>query len=160
MRACKAIPTEEVQRLSEFDADGRSLKAEWQTLIDDATKRLGTVQRTLTLTFSPDPNPDPNLNFHLSLTPNPNPNPIPTPTPTPTPTPSPNSTPLHSCRLLWARLAVPRGSALPGGRGRSTASPVTASGARATQLPASKAADSAAFDQPRRGRNTVAISSK
>jgi hypothetical protein len=82
VRACKAIPTEEVQRLSEFDADGRSLKAEWQTLIDDATKRLGTVQRTLTLTFSPDPNPDPNLNFHLSLNPNPNPNPIPTPTPT------------------------------------------------------------------------------
>ena len=44
MRACKAIPTEEVQRLSEFDADGRSLKAEWQTLIDDATKRLGTAE--------------------------------------------------------------------------------------------------------------------
>jgi len=35
------LPAERVQRLSEFDADGRSLKAEWQQIIDDASKRVG-----------------------------------------------------------------------------------------------------------------------
>ena len=37
------MPREEVQRFSEFDGQGVSLKAEWQSLIDDATKRLGGV---------------------------------------------------------------------------------------------------------------------
>ncbi len=37
------MPSDEVQRLSEFDAKGASLKSEWQTIIDDATKRLGGV---------------------------------------------------------------------------------------------------------------------
>ena len=41
--AVPEIPSDEVQRLSEFDANGVSLKSEWQTLIDDATKRLGTA---------------------------------------------------------------------------------------------------------------------
>jgi len=35
------MPSEEVQRLSEFDATGKSMRTEWQTVIDDATKRLG-----------------------------------------------------------------------------------------------------------------------
>jgi len=39
--ASKEILPERVQRLSEFDASGRSLKGEWATLIDDATKRVG-----------------------------------------------------------------------------------------------------------------------
>ena len=34
----------QVQRLSEFDGSGRSLRAEWQTIIDDATKRLGGTE--------------------------------------------------------------------------------------------------------------------
>lgn len=38
------IPSDEVLRFSEFDAQGRSLKEEWQTIIDDSTKRLGGVQ--------------------------------------------------------------------------------------------------------------------
>ena len=38
------IPADEVQRFSEFDANGASLKSEWQTIIDDATKRLGSVE--------------------------------------------------------------------------------------------------------------------
>jgi hypothetical protein len=38
------IPADEVQRFSEFDAEGRSLKESWQTLIDDSTKRLGGVE--------------------------------------------------------------------------------------------------------------------
>ena len=37
------MPSDEVQRLSEFDANGVSLKTEWQTVIDDATKRIGTT---------------------------------------------------------------------------------------------------------------------
>jgi len=37
------IPRDEVLRFSQFDADGRSLKDEWQTIIDDSTKRLGGV---------------------------------------------------------------------------------------------------------------------
>ena len=37
------MPSDEVQRLSEFDAKGASLKSDWQTIIDDATKRLGGV---------------------------------------------------------------------------------------------------------------------
>ena len=32
-----------MQRLSEFDASGKSLKDHWQTIIDDATMRLGTA---------------------------------------------------------------------------------------------------------------------
>jgi len=35
---------DEVQRLSQFDSRGASLREEWQTLIDDATKRLGTAE--------------------------------------------------------------------------------------------------------------------
>ena len=35
------IMADEVQRFSLFDAHGRSLKDEWETLIADATKRLG-----------------------------------------------------------------------------------------------------------------------
>ena len=35
------VPADEVQRFSEFDAAGVSMKAEWQTIIDDATKRIG-----------------------------------------------------------------------------------------------------------------------
>ena len=42
-RTLPLIYARQVQRLSEFDAAGRSLKEEWQTLIDDATKRLGTA---------------------------------------------------------------------------------------------------------------------
>ena len=38
------VPADEVQRFSEFDANGVSLKAQWQTIIDDATKRLGSVE--------------------------------------------------------------------------------------------------------------------
>jgi len=38
------VPAEEVQRFSEFDANGATLKGEWQTIIDDATKRLGSVE--------------------------------------------------------------------------------------------------------------------
>ena len=37
------IPQDEVLRLSEFDEHGISLKTEWQTIIDDSTKRLGTA---------------------------------------------------------------------------------------------------------------------
>jgi len=37
------IPQAEVQRFSEFDAAGVSLRSEWQTIIDDATKRLGSA---------------------------------------------------------------------------------------------------------------------
>jgi len=36
-----AMPTDEVQRLSEYDSNGKSNKTGWQTVIDDATKRLG-----------------------------------------------------------------------------------------------------------------------
>ena len=38
------VPSDEVQRFSEFDANGASLKNEWQTIIDDATKRLGSSE--------------------------------------------------------------------------------------------------------------------
>ena len=38
------MPKEEVQRLSEFDAKGASLRGEWATVIDDATKRLGGAE--------------------------------------------------------------------------------------------------------------------
>ena len=41
VRDCGAIPSEEVQRFSEFDEHGRPMKEEWQTIIDDSTKRLG-----------------------------------------------------------------------------------------------------------------------
>ena len=33
------VPYEEVQRFSEFDEEGKSLKDDWQTIIDDSTKR-------------------------------------------------------------------------------------------------------------------------
>ena len=39
--ACDGIVSDEVQRFSLFDASGRSLKDQWETLIADATKRLG-----------------------------------------------------------------------------------------------------------------------
>ena len=38
------MPADEVQRFSEFDANGASLKSEWQTIVDDATKRLGGAE--------------------------------------------------------------------------------------------------------------------
>jgi len=38
------VPYEEVQRFSEFDEEGKSLKDDWQTIIDDSTKRLGGVE--------------------------------------------------------------------------------------------------------------------
>lgn len=37
------MPSDEIQRLSEFDADGKSMRGSWQTIIDDATKRIGGV---------------------------------------------------------------------------------------------------------------------
>jgi hypothetical protein len=40
-KACDGIVGDEVQRFSLFDETGRSLKEEWETLIADATKRLG-----------------------------------------------------------------------------------------------------------------------
>ena len=43
IKADGEIPADEVQRFSEFDDEGRSLKEDWQTIIDDATKRLGGV---------------------------------------------------------------------------------------------------------------------
>jgi len=39
----EVVPTEEVQRFSEFDDNGKSLREQWQTIIDDSTKRLGGV---------------------------------------------------------------------------------------------------------------------
>jgi len=41
VRACEGIVSEEVQRFSLFDETGASLKEQWETLISDATKRLG-----------------------------------------------------------------------------------------------------------------------
>jgi hypothetical protein len=38
------IPSDEVQRLSQFDAKGRSMAKVWQGVIDDATKRLGGAE--------------------------------------------------------------------------------------------------------------------
>lgn len=43
MKKDDEIPADEVLRFSEFDSNGRTLKDEWQTIIDDATKRLGGV---------------------------------------------------------------------------------------------------------------------
>ena len=43
VKECNGIPADEVQRFSMFDEYGRSLRHKWQTLIDDATKRLGGV---------------------------------------------------------------------------------------------------------------------
>ena len=40
--AAAAIPSDEVQRFAQFSTDGRSLAREWQTIIDDSTKRLGS----------------------------------------------------------------------------------------------------------------------
>jgi hypothetical protein len=41
VRECDGINADEVQRFSLFDEHGRSLKDQWETLIADATKRLG-----------------------------------------------------------------------------------------------------------------------
>jgi len=38
------IPSDEVQRLSQFDAKGRTMAKAWQGVIDDATKRLGGAE--------------------------------------------------------------------------------------------------------------------
>ena len=38
------VPVDEVQRFAEFDEAGASLKEQWQTIIDDATKRLGGAE--------------------------------------------------------------------------------------------------------------------
>jgi len=43
IKADGEIPADEVQRFSEFDENGKSLRDEWQTIIDDSTKRLGGV---------------------------------------------------------------------------------------------------------------------
>ena len=43
LKADGGIPPDEIQRFSEFDSKGKTLKDEWQTIIDDATKRLGSV---------------------------------------------------------------------------------------------------------------------
>ena len=37
------IPADEVQRFAQFNEKGQSLASKWQTIIDDATKRLGGV---------------------------------------------------------------------------------------------------------------------
>jgi len=44
VRECEGIHADEVQRFSQFDAHGRSLKHRWETIIADATKRLGGVK--------------------------------------------------------------------------------------------------------------------
>ena len=41
VKQCDGIRADEVQRFSLFDAHGNSLKSQWETLIADATKRLG-----------------------------------------------------------------------------------------------------------------------
>ena len=41
IRADGTIPSDEVQRFTEFDEQGRSLKEEWATIVEDSTKRLG-----------------------------------------------------------------------------------------------------------------------
>ncbi len=41
IKECDGIVADEVQRFSQFDEHGRSLKDKWETLIADATKRLG-----------------------------------------------------------------------------------------------------------------------
>ena len=38
------VPSAEVQRFAQFDEKGRSLAKEWQTIIDDATRRLGGAE--------------------------------------------------------------------------------------------------------------------
>ena len=40
------IPPAEVQRFAQFSTDNRSLAREWQTIIDDSTKRLGNVHES------------------------------------------------------------------------------------------------------------------
>ena len=40
------IPPKEVQRFAQFSPDGRSLAREWQTIIDDATKRFGNAHES------------------------------------------------------------------------------------------------------------------
>jgi len=40
------IPPKEVQRFAQFSTDGRSLAREWQTVIDDATKRFGNAHES------------------------------------------------------------------------------------------------------------------
>jgi len=44
VRDAGTVPRDEVQRFSQFDENGASLKDSWQTIIDDATKRIGTVE--------------------------------------------------------------------------------------------------------------------
>jgi len=41
LRHDEEIPPDNVQRLSEFDENGKSLKAEWESIVEDAGKRLG-----------------------------------------------------------------------------------------------------------------------
>jgi len=41
VKECDGIHADEVQRFSQFDAHGRTLKDKWETIIADATKRLG-----------------------------------------------------------------------------------------------------------------------
>ena len=41
VRECDGVVADEVQRFALFDEEGRSLKDQWETLIADATKRLG-----------------------------------------------------------------------------------------------------------------------
>lgn len=43
LHECGTLPAHEVQRFAEFDDIGNSLADKWQTIIDDATKRLGGV---------------------------------------------------------------------------------------------------------------------
>ena len=40
------VPPTEVQRFAQFSTDGRSLAREWQTVIDDATKRFGNAHES------------------------------------------------------------------------------------------------------------------
>jgi len=44
IRADGTVPSDEVQRFAEFDEEGRSLKDEWATIIEDSTKRFGGVE--------------------------------------------------------------------------------------------------------------------
>ena len=44
IKADGAIPPDEVQRFSEFDDEGRLMKDEWATIIEDSTKRLGGIE--------------------------------------------------------------------------------------------------------------------
>ena len=41
LKGSNDVPADDVQKLAQFSTDGRSLAREWQTIIDDATKRIG-----------------------------------------------------------------------------------------------------------------------